>query len=161
MPSALDYMILLKKTYGENYVRVLKKHFGFFPFDILDFKKKSFVTREEFLYADHPIKITSTPEKWSCGLLCNQTLTLFKDEKSDNYGFKNSSLWWVDHEEHPLFNAIFNCISNKEIATKNMYEKVILHLHKIFYIKNNKFVLLDRKYLKHFKTIMERINNQS
>lgn len=161
MPSALDYMILLKKTYGKEYERVLKKHFGFLPFDILDFKKKSFITREEFLYADHPIKITTTPEKWSCGLLCNKSLTLFKDEKSDKYGFKNSSLWWVDHEEHPLFNAIFSCISSKEIATKKMYEKIILNLHKIFYIKNNKFVLLERKYLKHFKSIMERINNNT
>lgn len=157
MPSALDYIIMLKKAYGDEYVRILRKHFGFLPFEIIDYKKKTFITREEFLDADHPIKITTSPEKWSCGILDNETLNLFIDEKSDKYGIKQNSLRWVDHEKHPLFNAIFDTMCCKEIVTKEMYNKVILNLHKIFYIKNNTFVLLDTKYSKYFLPLIERI----
>jgi hypothetical protein len=63
MPTALQYMVKLKNIYKENYVNVLKKHFGFFPFDIIKKNYNKFITKDDFISADHPIMITTTPVK--------------------------------------------------------------------------------------------------
>ena len=148
MPTALQYMVKLKNIYGNNYINVLKEHFGFFPFDVINQNNRKFITGEDFIYADHPIKITATPEKWSSGIISNEIISINK-----NNWYDSGPPIWYPHkkrEPHPLFTAIWNTMNYKGIATKKMYNRIILNLNNIFYIKNSKFVVLDKKYYQHF-----------
>lgn len=142
MPTALQYMVKFKSIYGNNYTKVLKKYFGFFPFEVIDFENKSYITKEEFINADHPINITRSKEKWSFGLIKRE-----KEEKElkSNLTPPSPNLTYI---------AIWNIITSKAIATKTMYDRVILNLDKIFYVDGANFVLLDRKYQKQFQHVL-------
>lgn len=154
MPTALQYMVKLKNIYKENYVNVLKKHFGFLPFDIIKKNNNKFITKDDFITADHPIMITTTPVKWSCGVIdCKVDINTYNLNKiSDGSKLYGPPVWYPirRRETHPFLIAIWNTVSYKGFATEKMYNKIILNLNKIFYIKNSEFVLLDKKYHQHF-----------
>lgn len=139
MPTALQYMVKFKSIYGNNYTEVLKKYFGFFPFDVIDFDNKSYITKEEFVDADHPINITTSKEKWSFGLIKREDKQLKLNLAPD------PDLTYI---------AIWNVITDKAIATEIMYNRIILNLNKIFYVDGANFVLLDKQYQKQFQHVL-------
>jgi len=139
MPTALQYMVKFKSIYGNNYTQILKKYFGFYPFDVLDLDNKLYITQEEFVNADHPINITTSKQKWSFGLI-----------KSEDKQFKLN----LTPDPDLTYMAIWKTITNKTIATKTMYDRVILNLDKIFYVDGANFVLLDKQYQKQFKHVL-------
>ena len=155
MLTALQYMLKLKTIYKENYINVLKEHFGFFPFDVINQNGRKFITKEDFVYADHPVKITATPEKWSQGIISNESIS------SNNNGYDSGPPIQYPHKErepHPLLAAIWGAMNYRDIATKGMYNRIILNLNKIFYIKNSEFVVLDEKYRQHFVCAISAFN---
>jgi hypothetical protein len=141
-------MLKLKTIYKENYINVLQEHFGFFPFDVINQNGRKFITKEDFVYADHPVKITATPEKWSQGIISNESIS-----SNNNDWYNSGPPIWYPHKErepHPLLAAIWDAMHYKGVATKRMYNRIILNLNNIFYIKNSEFVVLDEKYHQHF-----------
>jgi hypothetical protein len=149
-------MIKLKNNYGENYVNVLKKHFGFFPFDVINQNNRKFITKKDFIYADHPIRITTTPEKWSSGIISYEIMSVNKN----NWYNSGPPSWFPNkkREPHPLFVAIWNTMNYKGITTEKMYNRIILNLNNIFYIKNSEFIVLNQKYHQHFVPAISAFN---
>jgi len=154
MPSALDYMLKVKKLYGSNYIHEIKKHFGFFPFDVLS-HSNGLVTREEFLKADHPIRLTADKKKWSCGLICI-------DSTCNESLIKTMSFI----ETHPFFTSVWNLIvfktSAKNFATKKNYEYTLTNLNRFFSINDCKLTIKNNKFKKCFvdlEKIFDKIKN--
>lgn len=154
MPSALDYMLKVKKIYGINYLHEIKKHFGFFPFDIL-VHSNGLVTKEEFLKADHPIRLTADKKKWSCGIISIDSIC---DEMLIKTMHHN--------ETHPIFSCVWNLIvfktPIKNVATKQNYEYILTNLNKFFSIKDCQLTIKNNKYKKCFvdlEKIFDKIKN--
>lgn len=139
MASALDYFKKGQLLYGKNLEREIKKHFGFFPFNVLT-ENGNYITRDIFFTADHPIKITLDKKRWSCGIINPKTecfnlkLEVTGDETTPN----------------PFLESIWNVLtykkSNKNFVTKNVYESIMLKLNTIFCMNQYVLIIKNKKY---------------
>jgi len=153
MASALDYFKKGKSIYGNNFEKEIKKHFGFFPFDVIS-TNNLYVTKEIFFKADHPIKISLDKKRWSCGIVVFDIKNF--NEILENIGDKNIP--------NPFIQSIWNLLtfkkSNKQLVSLKTYEKTLMTLNKIFYMKNFDLVIKNKKYEKCFselRTLLEKI----
>jgi len=140
MPSALDYMVLLKKQYKNNYIKIIEKHFGFFPFDVVDYDKKNFITKENFFYADHPIKISTNKEKWSFGLVSPQGDEYNKLLKKHGSNEDNNSFL------QGIWNILTFNTKNKTMVIKKRYEHVMTNLSSYFILEGFTLNVKNSKY---------------